>query len=188
MAYFVIEGVPVFIPAKSLEELVNACTSSPEERVASMFSERESSAVETKIFDHLHKEFLADKQLFDQKRTRFNFAGEAAQNNVWDLLFDYCSLSGNAVLKDFRKFEEKLFDSHAGLDYEFPMGTGFGLEVKITSHKKRSLFRKASGNNFTVLILISEVEQLVGDLSAFSLKTKGFRLSCGKNISLMNRS
>ncbi len=139
------------------------------------------------IYAMVWKEFNEDPSGFRSKWVQFDLKMKEAQENVWDLLWDYGAVNPSCRLVDLRDERQQLLDDYEGKNFINPMGETFLISCPLRIGRRwwnrRDWFMSRSVN---VMIEKRKVRQLVGRLDAFQLCTDGFILSCEKDFNIRN--
>ena len=189
MSYCIIDRHAVFFNEQRYKEL--------SEKMVHQKGKDASWAVESRIqgtrasgekdkwmYEVLRLEYEKDPENFHKRWVSFDLWGFMAQENVWDLLYDYCHLHGNGWLSDIRDPVERMTFDFEGDSYSYPMGKTFALN-HLATNRSNWLWRvvhKARNRSITITIDVERVLRLVGDLRCFNLYTKEFAIECGVNL------
>jgi hypothetical protein len=130
MPYYLINKQPVFLSwsrYRELEELVSMGKDYLWVSSSKIAGHKESKEKSELMFGILNKKYLNNPDDFNSHWIEFDFKGQEASGNAWDLLYDYCHFYGYAFLSDLRDFSEKLIADYQGELYSYPMGRVFAL-------------------------------------------------------------
>jgi len=134
----------------------------------------------------LARELARDASAFAQDWLRFDLGVDQAPVNVWDLLWDWCQISGYASLADVRDGTEQMLANFSGSSFDYPMGTVFRLNHFVPN---RTFWNRVSGSKkgrmISVIIDSAQVRRLSGTLDHFIVQTTGFTLVCGKDFQIL---
>lgn len=173
MSYIKIDDLNVYISAKAHKILIGEILKdeTPEVRIASIIANtKESQRFWSRLIDYLRAERSKDHKQFYEKRVKFRFTGEDAKDNLWDLFYDYCYLTGNGFLTDNRDFTERFTADYEGEALRYPMGKVFDLEFPIKNNYESGILgvlKKRSPSSFEVRINVECVKLIEGTLDSF---------------------
>jgi hypothetical protein len=120
MSYFIIDGTPVFVSSIRYRSLLQDLGLSG--GLASTAERRAEMVTET-----LSRKATESRDRFQAEWVEFDMRDSEAQENIWDLLYDYCHLRRSAHLVDPRDYVERLEHSLSGDSLRYPMGLTFDL-------------------------------------------------------------
>lgn len=188
MSYVIINKIPIYLSVQRFKELENEVTKDKDPiwiTSSTIQGHKESIEKSELIYEFLNQKFIEDSERFLKDWLQFDFEGEEASLNVWDLLYDHCVYYGNSFLQDHRDFQEKLSSDYEGESLIYPMGKNFTLNYRIKDTKRLWLFqRKISYRLIQIVITTNKVYHIVGTLSNFKIYTKSFNLTCNENIEI----
>lgn len=175
MAYYVINGTPVFLSRSLLARLEDIVLKEwdPLDRIGARV--RGSKAEEASALIY---EFLAEKaksSQFHQDYVTFDLTYNDAETNVTDLLFDYCHLHGIGRLIDNQSFDDKLIADHQGHAHIYPAGKNFEIHFPISANHKVPFWKpwnKPVPTAVRMRICVSEIDRLHGNLNEFTLRMR----------------
>lgn len=191
MPYIVIGGEPVFLPLSRRNALEREALKGKEPlyKLTSRFAgSRENLEVKGFIVTFLEAQYKADPSTFHREWVEFDLVGDEAQENAWDLLYDYCHLHGYAKLTDIRSRDpgREDWEDVSGEAYYYPMGRVFALDHPLApaswwwryTHRMR-------GRLVRIIIDSRLVERLAGSLDSFSISTHGYQIRCGRHFEVL---
>jgi hypothetical protein len=156
----------------------------PHFRVTSMFAgEKAAREADELRFQQLAKFYQEDPDTFHREWVEFNLKGREAQDNAWDLLYDYCSLSRIGYLEDMRSEVQAFVADYVGDSYTYPMGRVFALRV-FAGHTVASFLHLRSRPTLTLEIQTSQIVSAIGTLEDFRLQFRHCTFQCGKFLSI----
>lgn len=175
MSYYIIDGVPVFLTWSKyyqLKEEVQGRNEMGDDRFFGIrgWDSKEAELLSSTINEVLQEKSQKDIRAFRRHWANFSMGRDEAADNARELLFDYCHLTQNAVLKDLcitAKDYKEFFPTAA------VPGRVFVLNLPAP---EKSFFRRLRGSTRLVgrLIIDSEqVESIEGNLEDFLLVYRG---------------
>ncbi len=188
MPYYLINKHPVFLSWARHKKITEEALKSKDSdyKISSVIAGRkETKEAEKIIYQTLKSKCDKDPLRFYSDWVKFDLIGGEACQNVWDLLYDYCSYYGYAYLSDLRDFSKKLIDDYMGDSYTYPMGQVFAFNhyVKPARWWWRYTHRM-NGRTLTVIIVSKNVTRLVGDLRNFKIYMDNLEIICGHNLEI----
>lgn len=143
---------------------------------------------ENEIIYWLEQKFKENPSHFKEQFVKFSLIGEDARSDVFDLLFDWCSLSKLGRIADNRDVVDNLISDHEGESLLHPAGKVFHIVVKAIPHNSFINRLFSSFKEVRVEIDTQKVSRLEGVISDFNLvmgqivlsfNTKGIKIeSC----------
>ena len=117
MPYYKIERYKVFL-ARDRWLRINSLAMAhkdPQFRVSSMIAGQPAAREADELrFQYLTKLRREDQNTFFREWVEFDLTGGEAQDNAWDLLYDYCALSRIGYLADMRSEVHAILADYAG--------------------------------------------------------------------------
>ncbi|MBA3920018.1 MAG: hypothetical protein C0516_15750 [Gemmatimonas sp.] len=127
----------------------------------------------------------ANPSAFIDDWVKFHLKGPEASGNVWDLLHDWCSLTGYSFLADTRSEIDQLVAGWSSGSFDFPMGRSFALKHRVFEPQSWwQLFSRPSYRTVTVHIDSAEVTSLIGSLEKFAVVGTSFALICDRDMEI----
>lgn len=156
----------------------------PSFRIDSMIAGRPQVREADKLrFRQLTKICRDDPETFVREWVEFDLRGREAQENAWDLLYDYCVLSQIGYLTNMRSKMDSIIADFAGDSYTHPMGRVFGMRV-IGRQTWASLLQIKPRPTITIEIDTDHIVSAAGTLDDFRLQLRHCVFRCGKYLSI----
>lgn len=185
MPYCKISSYHVFLH-RSLQSQISSevLKDKPSVYKVSSFISGSKANKETKneILYWLEQKFRENPSHFKEQFVKFSLVGEDARYDVFDLLYDWCSLSKLGWIKDNRNAVDKLISDYEGENLSYPAGKVFHIVVKAISHNSfiNRLF-SSSSKEVRVEINTQKISRLEGVISNFNLVMGQIVLSFNTN-------
>lgn len=187
MPYYKIDRHKVFLSHdrwQNLNQLAMA-HKDPVFRVSSMMAGHKAAreAEELRV-QYLNKLYREDSYAFVRDWVVFDLTGRKAQENAWDLLWDYCALSRVGYLVDTRSDASSILSDFSGESYMYPMGRVFSLRCKA-AHTVLSLFHLRSRPMITLEINTCHIVRAFGTLEDFELQLHHCTFQCSRLLNVV---
>ncbi|UHA72045.1 hypothetical protein [Paenibacillus sp. 481] len=124
---------------------------------------------------------------FINEWSKFDLQNEDAQQNIWDLIYDYCAYYDCGYPSDLRDEVEYLQDDFQGVNFLFPQGKKFGLNHNVRPLRWWKYGKKKKGITIRTIIDSTKIKRVVGDLSEFVVEFDDHIMTCGKNFEVIYR-
>ena len=189
MPYYHIERYKVFLSHDRWLKINSLAMAhkDPQFRVSSIIAGQPAAREADELrFQQLTKLCREDPDTFFREWVEFDLRGREAQENAWDLLYDYCALSRIGYLADMRSEVHAVLADYAGDSYTYPMGRVFALRVSA-SHTLASLLhlRPRPRPKLTLEIQTSQIERAFGTLEDFRIQFRHCTFLCGRLLSIV---
>jgi hypothetical protein len=163
MPYFVIEKTPVFL---TNEQCLDLRKETNHKELDEKFTINDCQP----IYDFLIRKCNENKEEFHKNWVYFKLEKTEAQNNIWDLLYDYSHYYKNSFVDDTNDYTimlEKLLPN----EVKHPVGRTFWLFYQKKPFKWYNyIFHKKESDFDKILIDMDKVEKIHGKLSSFDVK------------------
>ena len=157
----------------------------PEFRVSSMIAGQPAAREADELrFRQLTKLCRDDPYAFVREWVEFDLRGREAQENAWDLLYDYCVLSRIGYLTDMRSEMHAIIADYAGDSYTYPMGRVFALRV-LGGQSLASLLHLRPRPTLTLEIDTGQIISAAGTLEDFRLQFRHCAFQCSRHLSIV---
>lgn len=188
MSYYLINKNPIFITAKKhklLFDIVTKDLTGLYKIGAAMAGTKESIEADNLMFKLVKNKFADDQSKFATDWYYFELHGKDAQEEAWDLLYDFCHYHGYSYLSDIRDISTKVIADYNGELYSYPMGSIFSLNHFVKPYKWWWYFtRHMKGRNIRVTIDTSKIKRISGSLTEFIIIFDNYRITCGHNLEI----
>jgi len=187
MPYYAIDRYKVFLSHDRWLALNSAAMAhkDPEFRVSSMIAGQPAAREADGLrFHYLTQACKRDAQAFCREWVEFDLRDREAQDNAWDILYDYCALYGIGFLVDMRSEIQAIVSDYAGDSYTYPMGRFFGLRV-LGAHTLASLLHLRPRPMLTLTIDTSQIVSASGTLEEFQLRFRHCTFHCSRHFSIV---
>jgi hypothetical protein len=187
MPYYKIEGYKVFLSHDRWLKINSLAMAhkDPPFRVSSMIAGQPAAREADKLrFQQLTKLCREDSDKFFREWVEFDLRGREAQENAWDLLYDYCVLSRVGYLTDARSAVHAILADYADDSYTYPMGRVFALRV-LAGHTVASLLHLRPRPTLTLEIDTSQIVSAVGTLDDFRIQFRHCAFQCSRLLSIV---
>lgn len=191
MPYFVIEKQPVFMTVKKHEKVRKEALKDKDAgfRIGSMIvssysKNKQKEEAEGLMYNVLKSKYDENEESFFSEWVNFELFDKEAQENIWDLLYDYSNYYGHSYLSDTRNGIDKILDDIIENSYSYPMGQVFLLNHLVQPRKWYWKYTsKIRDRNIKILINSGKVVKIIGKLTQFKIIfDSGTILSCGADI------
>jgi hypothetical protein len=185
MPYFTINKYKIFLShnrGAALNRLAMA-HKGPEFRIESTMEGPKALEADELRFQYLTHACKRDPQAFCREWVEFDLRDREAQDNAWDLLYDYCALYRIGYLMDMRSKLQVVIEDIVGDSYTYPMGRIFGLRI-LGGYTLASLLQRKSRPMVTLIIDTSQVVSASGTLDNFQLQFRHCTFHCGRDFSI----
>jgi hypothetical protein len=174
MSYYIIDGMPVFLTWSKYYQLREEIMRRNKIGDDCFFGIRGWDSNEAELLSNTISEVLLEKSqkdinTFRRQWANFSMGQDEAADNAWELLFDYCHLTKNAVLNNLNVPAEGYRESPQTAF----LGRVFALNL---CGPETSLFKRLRGKSRLVgrLVIDSEqIESIDGNLENFLLVYRG---------------
>jgi len=189
MPYYVIERYKVFLSHSRLSA-INEIALAHKDPFFRVSSTTEGNP-EVREADELRFQYLTNlcrknRTRFYQEWVKFDLRGQEAQENAWDLLYDYCALTRIGNLEDTRSEVHAILAEYAGDSYTYPMGRIFALRVP-GRHSLASLLQLKPRPMLKLDVDTSKIVSASGTLEDFCLQFRHCTFKCGKEFSVVSK-
>lgn len=195
MPYFIIEKQPVFMTNKKYKKIRQEALKDKDAsfRIGSRiqysyYKNKEKEEAEKLMYNTLKNKYDENQEIFFSDWVSFDLIGKDAQENIWDLLYDYCNYYGHSYLSDPRSEISKIVDEFVGDSLLYPMGKVFLLNHLVKPHKWywKYIF-KMRNRHIKILISVDKVSRITGNLTQFKIALdNGTILNCGRDILILS--
>jgi len=184
MSYYLVDQNPIFLTwAKYQQLLREAAKKLGVNTISARIQNTEADyKVDEYIANKLELLYEEDKSVFLKEWKTISLKGEEAQDNLWDLIYDYCYYYRNCYLKDIRSVEDKIADDYSNRSYRLPMGKTFLLVHEAKPQKWFDILSNKVGKQIEVKINMEEVVEISGTLENFTIITSRYNIDCNKNL------
>ncbi|MEQ8176361.1 MAG: hypothetical protein ABRQ26_15015 [Syntrophomonadaceae bacterium] len=175
MSYYIIDGMPVFLTWSKYYQLKEEITCRNKMGDDLFFGIRGWNSSEAELLSNTINEVLLEKSkkdihTFRRQWANFSMGKDEAADNAWELLFDYCHLTKNAVLNNINVQAGGYIES-----YPWPAVPGRVFVLNLCA-PETSFFKRLRGKARLVgrLVIDSEqIESIDGNLENFLLVYRG---------------
>ncbi len=172
MPYCKIANYHVFLHRSLYSQIVSEVLKDkpPVYKVSSFISGSEANKEkENAIIYWLEKKFKENPSHFKEQFVKFSLFGQDARSDVFDLLYDWCSLSKLGRIVGNRDEVNKLISDYEGKSLSYPAGKVFHIVVKVIPHN--SFINKLLSPSKEIMVEIDtqKVTRLEGVISDFNL-------------------
>lgn len=188
MPYYFANKQPIFLTWNRYKKIKRIALKdkSPEWRIDSMIAgNSEVEEADKLISSALSQEYFANPDLFQTEWSEFNLEGKEAQDNAWELLYDYCRFSGNGYLSDLRDFHMELIGDYMGDAYINPMGRVYSLNFRV--RPCNWWFKLLHALNWPIVRIVVDsckVKSIKGSLKDFEINFGSHKIVCNENIQI----
>jgi len=190
MTYYIIDNKPVFLSWARNRELFSIVSKDkdPIWRIWSrIVGHKENEEKNELIFDELNKKYLDNPDDFNPNWVEFDLKDKEASENVWDLLYDYCTLYWYAFLSGSYELDlsEKLEADYNLELYRYPMGKVFNLNHFVKPKKWWWKYTyKMKWRVIQVTINTDTVTHIKWNLKEFTIYMWNFKIIFGEKLSI----
>ena len=177
MPYYNIENYKVYLSHKRGYKLDDLALAHKDRKFRS--SGRHTNEASELRFQYLSNLCRQNPEAFFSEWVEFNLRGREAQDNAWDLLYDYCHVSGIGYLADLRTKDDALMANFFGDTFTYPMGRVFALKL-LGKHTIASRLGIKPRTTVTLKINTFDIVAAYGTIEDFRLQFHLSKLHCGK--------
>jgi hypothetical protein len=184
MGYYNIEGQKVFITKETDRELRNkvikdkAASYSISSRIK---DSPQNIEVDKLIYELIKVEYKNDPNNFIENWVKFDLNNLESQENIWDILFDYCFDKPNCFLENVKYVTEQ--DGNYFTSNEIHKPFYICVESNISKWWEKLILRNKTTKT-TCYIDIKKIRKVNGTLDQFIVYSDDFTLFCHKNIGI----
>ena len=182
MPYILVKDKPVFLHADLWNQIREQALAhkDPKFRISSMIQgHAEAKEADRLIRQYINAQYKNDPASFESRFVQFDLVGNSAQENTWDILYDYCDLFKCGWLSDMRDAMSSMLDDYLGNSYAYPQGKSFMLVLGVHPVGLFSRILPLKCKPITNIVIdCSSVLRMSGSLSCFRLTLTQIELDC----------
>lgn len=190
MPYCVVNNKPVFLFSRRLKKLesLSLKDKTPEFRFDSMIQgTKECKEAQKLMYRFLKAQCEKEADSFESEWVKFDITGSEASENIWKLLYDYSDYYGYSCLSDLQLTHQEIEDKYIGDSFSFPMGKVFAFNHCVKPDRWWWRYtRRMKRHIVSVIINVSDVKRLKGNLNNFKVYMKSFCMQCNGSSTIIS--